>query len=141
MSVILPPVPHQTAGPVQRHGPLMPAPVHAATMAAPVATTQMKQAVRPVDGLAEADRPDFVPAQRDRDRPEPHEWLGPKPSFRLHLLDALPDSMDPDELAKAKPAEPVAERDKATAQGGQRPAFAEFDAPTLPEDGRLDLRL
>jgi hypothetical protein len=140
MSVILPPVPHQSAGLGLRHGPLVPAPINAATVAGPVATTQMKLAVRPVDGVSEPDRPDFVPAQRGKDRPEPHEWLGPRPSFRLHLLDALPESMDPEAAEEASP--PAAQAQEA-APTEKRPVFAEFDAPPpSPDDeSRLDLRL
>jgi hypothetical protein len=141
MSVILPPVPHQAAGLGLRQGPLVPAPLHAATMAAPVATTQMKQAVRPVDGLSEPDRPDFVPAQRYKVRPEPHEWLGPRPSFRLHLLDALPDSMDPAAAEDARPLDTAAKPDQATQTADPWPAIAGLETPHPTEDTRLDLRL
>ncbi len=141
MSVILPPVSHHLAGSAMRPGPMSPAPLHAATMAAPVATTQMKQAVRPVDGLSEPDRADMVPAQRDKDRPEPHEWLGPKPSFRLHVLDALPDSMYSEEAAEARTAEDEVQPAPAMPPADPRAVFAEFDVPPPAEESQLDRRV
>ena len=141
MSVILPPVPHQLAGLGLRHGPHVPAPAHAATMAGPVATAQMKQAVRPVDGMSETDRADFVPAQRDKERPEPHEWLGPRPSFRVHVLDALPESMSPEDAERTDPADHVADAGAHKATPEPRPVFTEIHSTPPQGESRLDLRV
>lgn len=142
MSVILSPVPQTLAGQTLRQGPLAPAPIHAATMAGPVATTQLKQAVRAVDGLSDPDRADFVPKQHRKERPEPEQLLGPRPSFAANLLDALPEQAEPRPAPDTRHPGTSAEPEEAHWAEARKALISASDAATVPDLGSsLDLRL
>ncbi len=141
MSVILPPTPQTMAGLTTRHGPLGPAPLHAASMAGPVATTQLKQAVRPVEGLSKVNGAEFVPAQNRKERPEPDDLLGPRPSFAANLLDALPEELYPDPRADADAASSPLDVELMPTDDASQALLSGMEALQPEYAGQLDLRV
>jgi hypothetical protein len=110
-------------------------------MAGPVATTQLKQAVRAVDGLSDPDRVDFVPKQHQKERPEPDQILGPRPSFAANLLDALPEQAQPQPAPDAERAGTSGEPEELHWAEARKALIAAPDAPAPAMGSGLDLRL